>query len=391
MNQEEAITILNSLTQPIGLKNLELQVFCLSWEQQSYEEIAINLSYEPEYIKQVGHKLWKQLSQALGEKVTKANFYPVLKKYHAQVQSSSKLGKIESQNHPYIKTRTWELQKIADIHSTKKTKQNHQDWGDAIDTPILFGRAEELTTLEKWIVQDQCRLVLLLGMGGIGKTALAVRAAQQIQDKFEYVIFRNLRNSPNIEELLSELIQFLSQEQEIDLPQRLDGKILLLLQYLRSKRCLLILDNVETILQSGNTEGRYREGYSGYGQLLRCMGETLHNSCVVLTSRERPIGLAAKQGEELPIKCLQLSGLPYKDAQKLFQAKGKFSGTDAQWQYLIEYYLGNPLFLKIVAAKIQEYFEGDISQAVLFLNQNNLILSDIKVILEQQIQSLSFL
>jgi NB-ARC domain len=391
MNQEEAITILNSLIQPISLKTLELQVFCLSWEQQSYEEIAINLSYEPEYIKQVGHKLWKQLSQALGEKVTKANFYPVLKKYHAQVQSSSKLGKIESQNQPYINTGTWELQKFASINSAKKFKiQNHQDWGDAIDTPVLFGRAEELTTLQKWIVQDQCRLVLLLGMGGIGKTALAVRAAQQIQDKFEYLIFRNLRNSPNIEELLNELIQFLSQEQEIDLPHRLDGKILLLLQYLRSKRCLLILDNVETILQSGNTEGRYREGYSGYGQLLRCAGETLHNSCIVLTSRERPIGLAAKQGEELPIKCLQLSGLRYQDAQKLFHAKGEFSGTEAQWQYLIEYYLGNPLFLKIVAAKIQEYFEGDISQAVLFLKQNNLILSEIKLILEQQFQSLSF-
>ena len=234
-------------------------------------------------------------------------------------------------------------------------------------------------------------LVVLLGMGGIGKTALAVRAAQQIQNKFEYVIFRNLRNSPNVEELVSDLIKFLSQEQEIDLPQRLDGKILLLLQYLRSKRCLLILDNIEAILQSGNTEGRYRDGYSGYGQLLRCVGETLHKSCVVLTSRERPIGLAAKQGEELPIKCLQLSGLPYQYAQKLFQAKGKFSGTEAQWQYLVEYYLGNPLFLKIVAVKIQEYFEGDISQAVVYLNQCNLILSEIDVILEQQIQSLSFL
>jgi len=46
----------------------------------------------------------------------------------------------------------------------------------------------ELVTLEQWIVQSRCRLVALLGMGGIGKTSLSVKLAEQIQGEFEYLI-----------------------------------------------------------------------------------------------------------------------------------------------------------------------------------------------------------
>jgi len=43
------------------------------------------------------------------------------------------------------------------------------------------------------------------------------------------------------------------------------------MEYLRSSRCLLVLDNGESILRSGERAGRYRSGYEGYGQLLRQM------------------------------------------------------------------------------------------------------------------------
>ena len=51
-------------------------------------------------------------------------------------------------------------------------------------------------------------------MGGIGKTALAVKIAQQLQEQFEYVIWRSLRNAPPLETLLGELIPFLSAGKE---------------------------------------------------------------------------------------------------------------------------------------------------------------------------------
>lgn len=90
------------------------------------------------------------------------------------------------------------------------------DWGEAIFNSVFYGRREELTTLEEWILNEQCQLVALLGIGGMGKTALSIKLAQQIQDNFEYVIWRSLREAPPVKIILGNLIQFLSDEQETE-------------------------------------------------------------------------------------------------------------------------------------------------------------------------------
>jgi hypothetical protein len=45
----------------------------------------------------------------------------------------------------------------------------NQDLGEAIDTSVFYGREEELAILKQWIVKDHCRIVTILGMGGIVK------------------------------------------------------------------------------------------------------------------------------------------------------------------------------------------------------------------------------
>ncbi len=173
--------------------------------------------------------------------------------------------------------------------------QNRADWGEAMDVSIFYGRTEELATLKQWIVQDNCRLVGLLGMGGIGKTALSVKFAQQVRHEFGCVIWRSLQNAPPVNDILATLIQFLSNQQETpaNLPESTSLRITRLIEYLRSSRCLLILDNAETILQAGAGAGQYRQGYEGYGELIKRVGETFHRSCLILTSCEKPQELAA--------------------------------------------------------------------------------------------------
>jgi hypothetical protein len=76
----------------------------------------------------------------------------------------------------------------------KSSIVSHQDWGDAPDVSVFFGRTEELVTLEKWIVKERCQVVAILGMGGMGKTALAAKLAEQIKGQFDYFIWLSLRN-----------------------------------------------------------------------------------------------------------------------------------------------------------------------------------------------------
>ncbi len=79
--------------------------------------------------------------------------------------------------------------------------KKYQDWGDAVGVPVFYGRTEQLVTLEQWTVNEGCRLLAVLGMGGIGKTSLVFKLAQQIQDQFDYIIWRSLRDRPPIEEV----------------------------------------------------------------------------------------------------------------------------------------------------------------------------------------------
>jgi hypothetical protein len=93
------------------------------------------------------------------------------------------------------------------------------------------------------------------------------------------------------------MIKFLSNQQEINLPEDIGARVSLLIDYLRSSRCLLILDNAESILQGDNHAGQYREGCEDYGQLIQRIADTSHQSCLILTSREKPGEIAASVSE----------------------------------------------------------------------------------------------
>ncbi len=212
-----------------------------------------------------------------------------------------------------------------------------------------------------------------------------MKVAEHLQGKFDFVIWRSLRNAPLIFDLMRELILFLSGQTEVNLPETIDAQISCLIKYLRSQRCLILLDNIESILQSRETAGHYCSEYEGYGQLLRRVGDEIHQSCLIFTTRETPSGFTAREGETLPVRSLQLTGLSEVESQKILANKGLVDST-AECNKLIQRYTGNPLALKIVATTIQYLFDGNISQ---FLQQGPVVFGEIWEILEQQFDRLS--
>src|SRR5258708_9790230 len=103
---------------------------------------------------------------------------------------------------------------------------------------------------------------------------------------------------------------------------------------LRASRCLLVLDNLETLLASGDREGSYLPGYEDYGRLIGRLAESAHQSCVLLTSREKLKEIEPLEGMRAPVRSLRLEGVDEQAAQDLLTDNG-LSGTPAAWQRLV--------------------------------------------------------
>ena len=274
------------------------------------------------------------------------------------------------------------------------------DWGEAPDVPIFHGRRQELETLGQWMLEERLPLIAIVGFAGIGKTRLVragigktdlcLQLARQVQGEFEYLIWRRLLNAPPPEAILGELIEFVSDCQATNLSETPEGLVTQLLPYLRQHRCLLIFDNVESVLRGGDQSGAYRVGYEGYGEFFQRIGESEHQSCVLLTSREKPQDIEAMEGVRL-VRSLELGGLDTVAGQAIFQDIARafhsnFQASDQDWESLIACYSGNPLALEIAARHILRRFNGDISK---FLEQDLTVFGQIRDLLDWHFDRLS--
>ena len=256
----------------------------------------------------------------------------------------------------------------------------------APDVSSFYGRTDEVAELEHWLLVDQCRLVAVLGMGGIGKTALAAKLVRQVAPHFACVLWRSLHNAPSLQDVLDEWLPLLSGRQDNTYaPHEVDQRLSFLIELLQERRCLLVLDNLETLFQEGAPGGRYREGYEAYGDLIREVARTTHPSCLLLTCREKFPDLGELHGRRAPVRAFRLGSLDLPASRQLLQDKDLF-GEQGAFRDLVQRYAGNPLALKIVGETVYELFGGNIAA---FLARNATTFHEIRQLLTQQFERLS--
>ncbi|MGB7711495.1 MAG: ATPase [Microcoleus sp.] len=388
------------------LNHLQEGILRGTWQRQKYPEIAKTCYRSEAHVKKVAAKLWKLLSQTLGEDINQSNFRYTVERlqlsivesnfgnYYAQIDNFSVC---ENKSHPSEIPNTEKANQP--IYNQTKPKER-LDLSDAPEPNLFYNRTSELTTLENWIL-SHTRLITIYGLSGIGKTALTLQLIPQIQHEFDRIIWRSLRNSPPLASLQTDLIQSCRGGAPVPAPsvpatsvpatsvpapypeERATTGGLPLLEYLRSHRCLIILDDIQTIFSSQQLAGNYQPGYENYGAFFKQLTESSHNSCLILLSWEKPREIAALEGENRPCKSLQLNGLG-PEAQEIFREKGL--AEPEKWLELIDLYRGNPLWLNIVATLIQDLFGGSVSE---FLSYDTLFLGDLESLLDQQCDRLT--
>jgi WD40 repeat protein/transcriptional regulator with XRE-family HTH domain len=273
----------------------------------------------------------------------------------------------------------------------KKPETARVSWEDVPNIDKFYGREEEQRCLSRWINEAHCKVVAIIGIGGIGKTSLAAQFVKTVNRQFDVAFWHSLRDMPPLEDVLNDCLQFLSERKGMSLPAEKENWLPLLFEELShclsEQRCLLVLDNFESVLQSGQRAGKYLDGYEGYGRLISSIGETSHQSCLILTSREKPREVVHLEGKTAIVRSMSLPGLSEVEGRELISDKG-LSGKQDAWASFIKIYSGNPLALKLAAEPILELFGGEINE---FLQEKEVVVGDIYELIDRQFQRLSSL
>lgn len=364
------------------LEHLQKIVLKGTVQGQTYPEIAEDSGFSESHVKNVGHELWHILSSALGQKVTKSNFSSIFKSLK---NNNSIVSGVCQNNSTFnnINIFTSEERSHTPTPQTEQTPTQPQiDLGNAPEIFNFYDRTPQLTTLQTWILQDQSRLIALLGISGIGKTTLALQLIEQIKTNFNYVIYRSLQFSPTLNTTLTNLLQIFSDK--TDIPQNIETQISQLLDYLRKHRCLIILDDVQMLFSSGQLAGQYKTAYEDYQLFFKLIAEVCHHSCLILISWEKTREIAKLEKVNNYVNSLVLDSLGI--AAKGIMKQQKLSDND-DWETLINIYQGNPLWLELTTTIIQDLFGGSVSE---FLQCEDVILGEsLQAQLDQQFQRLT--
>ena len=193
-----------------------------------------------------------------------------------------------------------------------RREDHHPGLGDLPSRNTSFvGRQLELSEVAELLGHDECRLLSVVGVGGVGKTRLALQAVRErleeggFADGVVFVPLEALTDAASVPAVVAGALG-------LDLSGQEDARSVVL-RFLAEKRLLLVLDNFEQLL----------EGTPFVRELIdRCLRLKL-----LVTSRER-LNLEAEwvfevEGLAYPEEARSVERAAYFDAVQLFVQRAK--------------------------------------------------------------------
>jgi ABC-type cobalamin/Fe3+-siderophores transport system ATPase subunit len=344
-----------------GLDDLQKAVIEGTWQRQTYGNIAQEHHATKNHVGDVGYQLWQLLSEQLGEDINKLNFRSTIERL--RLNESAFIIQNHSKNNNSFNVCNYPYQNLNKHQQSSQSLISH-DLTFAPQIIKFYNRKFELENLSNWILNQNIRLISVLGLSGIGKTTLVKKFVDLNLEKFQIIIWKNLKFPNTLESSLDEILTTCHQEPQ----DNISDKIKQISALLTKKKSLIILDDIQNLFISGELAGQYQTQYLDYQNWFKTLTESQHQSTIILISQEQCPEMHCLDKELYPIKCLDLSGLNNTEILENENLKDPES-----WTHLINLYQGNPKHIQDMTSLIKDFFDDSVGE---FLAENQLILTN---------------
>jgi hypothetical protein len=221
MEYDEALELVKQAFREKHNKRLthpEICVFQGAWQRQTYQQIADQIGYAHTTIaRDVGYNFWRQLTEALGERVSHTNFREALEGYRNPVRETEHSDPSESQSGRDSMIHNEDFEGFTKIIERIKSQKNKEIDVIAISANNydLFIKVDRIAPEHESVIRDEpfgCAggsgANTICGLSKLGKKTTIVGCIKNDPEGIKiFESFKNFSVDTQLLELFSEAIQ----------------------------------------------------------------------------------------------------------------------------------------------------------------------------------------